>query len=76
MTLMYIPKDRANIRNIYLTHLPLDKMATNLAGDIFKFIFLNGNYRISIQISLKFVPRSRKGDKPLTEPMMTLFNEA
>ena len=53
--------------------------------DIFKRIFLNGNVRIFIQFSLKFVPRgqinnipalvqimawSRSGDKPLSEPMM------
>ena len=41
-----------------LTHLPLDKMATILADNIFKWIFLNANDRILIQISLKFVPRS------------------
>ena len=53
--------------------------------DIFKCIFLNENSRISINISLKFVPKSlinnipalvqimawrRPGDKPLSEPMM------
>ena len=53
--------------------------------DIFKWIFLNENVWISINISLKFVPRGlinniptlvqvmawrRPGDKPLTEPMM------
>ena len=69
-----------------LTHLPLDKMATMMADDIFKCIFLNENDRIPIQISLKFVPRSlfhnkpaliqvmawrRIGGKPLPEPMMT-----
>ena len=68
-----------------LTNLPQDKMAAMLADYIFKCIFLNGNGRISIQISLKFVPRStidnkealgqvmawrRPGDKPLSEPMM------
>ena len=52
---------------------------------IFKRIFLNGNVCISINISLKFVPRGpinntsalvqimtrhRPGDKPLSEPMM------
>ena len=31
-------------------------MAINLADDIFKCIFLNENDRISIQISLNFVP--------------------
>ena len=53
--------------------------------DIFKWIFLNENVRISINISLKFVPRGpinnipalvqkmawrRPGDKPLSELML------
>ena len=53
--------------------------------DIFKWIFLNENAWISIEISLKFVPKGsinndpalfrimawrRPGDKPLSEPMM------
>ena len=57
----------------------------NFADDTFKHIFLNQNVRISIKISLKFVPKSpinyiaalvlimawrRPGDKPLSEPMM------
>ena len=73
-----------------LTHLPLDKMAAILADDIFNWIFLNENGRISIQISLKFVPKSPTdnkpalvqvmawcwiGDKPLPEPMMTQFTD-
>ena len=55
------------------------------ADDIFKRIFFNENIRISIKISLKFVPKGlinnipplvlimawrRPGDKPLSEPMM------
>ena len=63
-------------------------MATILADDIFKCIFLNENDRISIQISLKFVPRGpvdnkwalvhvmawhRIGDKPLSESKLTRF---
>ena len=54
------------------------------ADDTFKRIFLNENVRISIKISLKFVPKGpinnipallqimawrRSGDKPLSEPM-------
>ena len=31
-----------------LTHLPLDKMTANFAGDIFKCIFLNENDKIPI----------------------------
>ena len=57
-------------------------MAVILADDIFKYIFLNENDRIAIQISLKFVPMipidytpelvqvmawCRTGDKPLFE---------
>ena len=73
------------------THFPLDKMAAILAADIFKHIFFNENIRISIQISLKFVPEGLidnmsalvqvmawrwKGDKPLPEAMMTQFTNA
>ena len=32
-------------------------MDANLADDIFKWIFLNENDRIRIQISLKYVPK-------------------
>ena len=63
-------------------------MANTFADDIFKHIFLNENDRISIQISLKFVPRGsndyksafvqvmawhQTGDKPLPEQMLTQF---
>ena len=74
-----------------LTHLPLNKMATNLADDIFNHIFLNENVWILIEIPLKFVPKGlidnkpafvqvmawhRTGDKPLPGPMLTQFNNA
>ena len=74
-----------------LTHLPLDKMAAILADDSFKRIFFNENARISIQISLKFVPNGpidnksalvqvmawhRTGDRSLPEPMLTQFIDA
>ena len=57
----------------------------HFADDTFKRIFLNETFRISIKISLKFVPKGpiniipalvqimawrRPGDKPLSEPMM------
>ena len=57
----------------------------HFADDTFKCIFLNENIRISIEISLKFVPIGpinnipalvqimawrRSGDKPLSEPML------
>ena len=66
-------------------------MAAILADDIFKCIFLYENDRITIQISLKLVPKSpinnkpalvqvmawhRTGDKPLPEPMMTRLTDA
>ena len=61
------------------------KYGRHFAEDIFKCIFLNENIWISIQISLKFVPKGpinnipalvqimagrRPGDKPLSELMM------
>ena len=66
-------------------------MATILAGNIFKCIFLYETDRIQIQISLKFVPKSpidnksalvqvmawrQTGDKPLPEPMMIQLTDA
>ena len=60
----------------------------HFADDIFKCIFLNENIWISIQISLKFVPKGpinnipalvqimawrRLGDKPLSEPMIVYW---
>ena len=57
----------------------------HFADDTFKRIFLNENFRISIKISLKFVPKGpnnnnpalvqvmawrRSGDKPLSETLM------
>ena len=62
-----------------------------LADNIFKRIFVNENIRTSIQISLKFVPKSlidnmsalvqvmawrQIGDKALPEAMMTQFTDA
>ena len=59
--------------------------ARHFADDTFKHIFLNEYVRISIKISLKFVPKGpindipalvqimawrRPGDKPLSEPML------
>ena len=76
---------------VMLTHLSLDKMADTFADDIFKWISLNENVRISMQISLKFVPRGSNdnksalvwvmawhwtGDKPIPEQMLTQFIDA
>ena len=66
-------------------------MAAVLADDIFKYIFLNENDNIAIEISLELVPRGpinnksalvqvmawhRTVAKPLPEPMMTQFTDA
>ena len=74
----------------WLTHLLLVNMATILADDIFKCIFLNAKVQILIKISLKFVPKGLIdhnqglvwlmvwrpiGDKPLSEPMLTRFSD-
>ena len=63
----------------------------HFADDVFKYNFLNENVWVAINISLKFVPKGsinnipvlvqimawrRTGDKPLSEPMMTQFNDA
>ena len=63
----------------------------HFADDIFKYIFINENVWIPIEISLKFVLKGpiiddssalvqvmawrRKGDKSLPEPLMTQFND-
>ena len=39
-------------------------MATSLADDIFKWIFLNENVWISIEFSLKFVPKGPINNNP------------
>ena len=52
------PVDLSN-RNLFYKQIKLislDKMADTFADDIFKRIVLNKNVRISIQMSLKFVP--------------------
>ena len=69
----------------------LDKMAAIFADDILKCISMNEKNCISIQISLKFVPKGpidnkwalvqvmawrRIGDKPLPETMLIQFADA
>ena len=66
-------------------------MAEVFADDIFECIFLNEKCCISIQISLKFVPKGSidnksvlvqvkawrwTSDKPLPEPMLAQFTDA
>ena len=71
-------------RSIFNTLRPR-QYGRHFADDTFKRIFLNENVRISLRISLKFVPNvrinnipslvqimawRRPGDKPLSEPMV------
>ena len=76
--------------NSFEVRVPINTLRPRQNGrhfpdDTFKRIFLNDNVRISIKISLKFVPKGpiinipalvqimawcRPGDKPLSEPMM------
>ena len=73
------------ITNPCLNTLRPRQNGRRFADDIFKRIFMHENARISIKISLKFVPKGpinnkpilvqilpwrRSGDKPLSEPMM------
>ena len=73
------------ITSTYVNTLRPRQNGRRFADDTFKRIFLNENVRISIKISLKFVPKGpinnnpalvqimawrRPGDKPLSEPMM------
>ena len=66
-------------------------MAATFADETSTCIFVSENDRIPIQISLKFVPMSpidnkpalvqvmawrRRGDKPLSEPMLAQFTDA
>ena len=70
-------------RTFSIQHTEADKMATISQNHIFKCIFLNENVRISIKMSLKFVPKGpidnmpalvqimawcQTGNKPLSEP--------
>ena len=65
--------------------LGLRQNGRHFPGNIFKCIFLNENVKISIKISMQFVPKGpinyittlvqimawfREGNKPLSEPMM------
>ena len=76
---------RSNSVTVSFNTLRLRQNGRHFPDKIFKWIFLNENVWISINISLKFVPRGpinniptlvqvmawrRPGDKPLSEPMM------
>ena len=74
-----------------LTHLPLEKNDHHYTDYILRCISMNEKFCILIKISLKFVPTGPIdnspalvqimfwcwiGDKPLSEPMLTHFNDA
>ena len=76
---------RAGIQQGTINALRPRQNGRHFADDTFKGIFMNENVRISINISLKFVPKGlinnilalvqimawrRPGDKPLSEPLM------
>ena len=70
---------------IYINSLRPRRNRRHFADDTFKYIFFNENVIVSVEISLKFVPKGpinniptlvqimawrRPGDKPLSEPMI------
>ena len=74
-----------NVEYLSINTLRPRQNGRRFPDDTFKCIFLNENARISIKISMKFVPKGpinnipalvqimawrRPGDKPLSEPMM------
>ena len=83
-------ESRNSLRSIFPQQHPFNTLrprqnGRRFANDTFKRIFLNENVRISITISLKFVPKGpnnnnpalvqimawrRPGDKPLSKPRM------
>ena len=80
-----------SIYNIINSSPPPGQNAATFADDIFQHIFMNENVKISIRISLKFVPKGpiddksalvqvmawrRTGDKSLPETMLTQFTDA
>ena len=84
-TSMWVNGCYSHKTSIILTHWGRDKMAAVSQTTLSNAFFWNENVRISIKISLKFVPKGpinnipalvqkmawcRPGDKPLSEPMM------
>ena len=79
------------IFNICFNLSPPGQTGRHFADNVFKYIFMNEKFCISIQISPKFVPKGpidnksalvqvmawcRTGDKQLPEPMLTQFADA
>ena len=80
-----IKSDKISLTQGLLNTLRPRQDGPHFPDDSFKWIFLNENAWISIEVSLKFVPKGpiniipelvqimawrRPGDKPLSEPMM------
>ena len=76
---------------IFVNSSPPGQNGRHFPDDILKCIFMNENFCILIEISLKFVPNGpiknipalvqimawrQPGDKPLSEPMLTQFIDA
>ena len=85
MLAFYIVTQHGSLMEFILNTLRLRQNGHHFPDYIFKSIFLNENVWISINISLKFVPKGpinnipaldqimtwrQLGDKPLSEPMM------
>ena len=83
------PSDEPSDERAYSS--TMNKKGRHFTDDIFKRIFLNENLIISIQYSMKFVPKGpidnklalvqvmawcRIGDKPLPEPMLSQYTDA
>ena len=82
----------ANPRILNIHSSPPGQNGRHFADDIFRCIFVNEKFYISIKISLKFVPKGPNdnynpalvkimawrwiGDKPLSESMLTRFTDA
>ena len=82
---MFIIHWLPSIQQNYVNTLRPRQNGRHFADDDFKRMFMNENARISVNISLKFVPKGlvnnipaliqimawrRPGDKPLSEPLM------
>ena len=78
-------------QSFIINTLRLMENCCHFTDDVFKCIFLNGNVWISITISINFFPKGPinnitslvhimawrwPSNKPLSEPMMTLFTDA
>ena len=65
-----VDPDPCHLDHNELTHWGQDKMAAFFPDDIFKWIFFNENVWISINISLKFVPRGLINNIPAIKKLI------